>query len=188
MLSITSQSNVDIESLRSKHRDKEIKRLETYEDILKKCHAHICSKNDRDVDNTLFRVPKFQLGKPPIRNHEACLAYVIHNLRRNGFKVKFICPDVLFIVWRDEKPSLPNGIEASAFQACQPMAHETERSIVQKASPSRKKNKDDKLSDINRAIFKPMPKREDSAKLCSAYDDEAFRSLKSLTDRIKKRT
>lgn len=145
-------------------------------------------KNDRDVDNTLFRVPKFQLGKPPIRNHQACLAYVIHNLRRNGFKVKFISPDVLFIIWRDEKPSLPENIETSAFQACQPVADKTHQGMIKDSPASKKKNKDDKLSDINRAIFKPMPKRENSVKSCAAYDDEAFRSLKNLTDRIKKRT
>ena len=181
MLAVTSASHINISDLRNNHRNKERKKYELYEEILRRCHSHICMINERDMDNTMYQVPQFIWGKPPIKNHLACIAYLIHNLRTNGFDVWFIQPDNLLISWR-EQPKKPCGkeMDKASFQGGQPVAS---KDVIARQEPV--KNKEQKLSDINRSVFRPMP--NDVGTSTKVYDEQALKSLQLLTTRVKKK-
>ena len=182
MLSLTSASHMDINQLQTRHRDKEKKRLECYEEILRRCHTHICIINDRDMDHTMYQVPSFLWGRPPF-NQKSCMAYLIHNLRQNGFHVYHFSPDYLFIAWNEEHESpCPPEIDRATFQSVQPISGKDEIKPI----PPPIKNKEQKLLDINRSVFRPVPSPTALATK-SVYDKTAFQSLQLLADRIKKK-
>lgn len=184
MLSIASKNKLDLEELRSRQQHKEKKRLEIYDDVLKKCHGHILRSSESNVDNTFFRVPKFQLGKPPITNLKACIAYIIFNLKSNGLSVNFFQPDILWINWGESKPtaSLPPAVAPVDFLSTQPIRHEDR---VEARPTVKPKSKEEKLLQINKAVFRDMPAEQSNKP--TVYDGDTLQSLKYFADRIKKR-
>lgn len=185
MLSISSTAKLDMEDLRKRQIEKEKRKMEVYDCVLKKCHAQILRSNESNTDNTFFRVPKFQLGKPPISNFKACLAYIIYNLQDNGLSVHYFFPDTLWISWgtQNKQASLPPTVDQVQFLGEQPLRHEDKIDRVQSAK--HKQTKEDKLMQINKAVCREIPK-EHTAKR-TVYDEGAFQSLQYLADRIKKK-
>lgn len=179
MLSLTSNQQLDIGRLQSKKREKESRRYQCYEDVLLKCHKRITKAAEAEAEATVFQVPSFQFGMPPTYNVKACMCYLIYNLRRNGFFVKYLSHDMLYMAWCDLRPknnALPANIDTHAFAGQQPIAapkEETRKSI------EREPDTDTKLALINKSLFRPIndPK--------PVYDTDAMESLTRFAQRIR---
>jgi len=87
---------------------KKQKRVRSYDAVLSKCYAHIQKAADTELFQTFFEVPVFLVGVP-LFDLNQCTAYVITQLRNNGFLVKYFFPKILYISW--EIKSGDKGVE-----------------------------------------------------------------------------
>ena len=86
---------------------KKMKRIKSYDTVLSKCYAHIQKAADTELFQTFFEVPVFIVGLP-LYDLNHCTAYIITQLRNNGFLVTYYFPRILYISWeikeiRDKK-------------------------------------------------------------------------------------
>lgn len=86
--------------------EKEKAKLETYKKILARVHKKIKVTSRQYVDDQYccFIVPEFILGVAHY-DHLACIDYIMMELTKNNFLVKFIHPNTLFISWKHWIPN-----------------------------------------------------------------------------------
>ena len=90
---------LDIVALRKVKDKKQERRIKIYDEILKNCHNKIVKHSNEDNDCCIYQVPEFKFGVP-IYNLNSCMVYIIYKLRDNGFTVKYIYPNYIFISWK----------------------------------------------------------------------------------------
>ena len=86
---------LDIHELRKEKERKQEKRVAIFNEILKLCHSKIIRASKDEKDKCFYQVPEMRIGLP-VYNLNTCIAYLILNLNKNGFKVRFIKPNFLF--------------------------------------------------------------------------------------------
>lgn len=85
------------------HKRKQQNKIKVYDSILEDCHKKIKNLvNTNDKSECLFKVPVYKFGLPKY-NQQACLAYILVKLRKNGFDVKGLPPDHIHISWEKHK-------------------------------------------------------------------------------------
>lgn len=91
-------SQLKITDLYSKINEKNLKRLEIYDNVLVKCHNRIKYNSNLEKTYCFFQIPEFIIGVP-IFNIQEMRTYVINSLQNNGFQIMYIEPNWLFISW-----------------------------------------------------------------------------------------
>ena len=91
-------SQLKISDLYSKINEKNLKRLEIYDDVLVKCHNRIKYNSDLEKTYCFYQIPEFIIGVP-IFNIQEMRTYIINSLQNNGFQIMYIEPNWLFISW-----------------------------------------------------------------------------------------
>ena len=101
-----SNERIDMEELYERKQKEEAKRREIYNKILTRVHKQIKSvSKKRNADSfTFYVVPEFIFGIPKY-DLNLCIAHVMNELEENGFLVKFIQPNMIFISWEHYVPS-----------------------------------------------------------------------------------
>jgi hypothetical protein len=94
-------SQLNISDLYSKKNEKNLKRLEIYDNVLVKCHNRIKYNSDLEKTYCFYQIPEFIIGTP-IYDINEMRKYVINSLKNNGFKIMYIEPNWLFISWIQE--------------------------------------------------------------------------------------
>ena len=91
---------LNIDDLYEKKRQHDVHQLELFNKILNRIHVRIktTSKQKTDEQFCWFLVPEMIIGVPKY-DQAACIAYVIDKLKTNGFNVRYIHPNTLFISW-----------------------------------------------------------------------------------------
>jgi hypothetical protein len=89
---------LDIFDLTKTHQKKQEKRIEIYDEILRRCHKKIKDANSIDMSACRFTVPPFVAGLP-IYQIKPCIAYLIIKLQNNGFDIFYEKPNTLYISW-----------------------------------------------------------------------------------------
>jgi hypothetical protein len=86
--------------LYEKKRQHDVHQLDLFNKILNRIHVRIktTSKQKTDEQFCWFLVPEMIIGVPKY-DQAACIAYVIDKLKTNGFNVRYIHPNTLFISW-----------------------------------------------------------------------------------------
>lgn len=97
---------LNIDELYEKKRQYDLNKLELYNKILNRIHVRIKTTSRQKIDEQFcwFVVPEVIIGVPKY-DQGACTAYIIDKLRENGFNVKYIHPNTLFISWQHWVPS-----------------------------------------------------------------------------------
>lgn len=107
MANIFTLENIDdfsdklnIDDLYEKKRQHDVNQLELFNKILNRIHVRIktTSKQKTDEQFCWYLVPEMIIGVPKY-DQAACIAYVIDKLKTNGFNVRYIHPNTLFISW-----------------------------------------------------------------------------------------
>jgi hypothetical protein len=106
MSSIFTLDNVDfseqlnIDELYEKKRHHDLMKLELFNKMLNNVHNRIKLTSRQKVDNQMcwYLVPETILGVPKY-DQGACIAFLIDKLKNNGFNVRYIHPNLLFISW-----------------------------------------------------------------------------------------
>lgn len=91
---------LNIDDLYEKKRQHDVNQLELFNKILNRIHVRIktTSKQKTDEQFCWYLVPEMIIGVPKY-DQAACIAYVIDKLKTNGFNVRYIHPNTLFISW-----------------------------------------------------------------------------------------
>lgn len=97
---------MNIDELYEKKRKQDLNKLDLFNKILNRIHVKIKTVSRQKVDEQLcwFLVPETIIGVPRY-DHAGCIAYLINKLQTNGFNVRYIHPNLLFISWNHWVPS-----------------------------------------------------------------------------------
>jgi len=113
MANIFTLENIDdfseklnIDELYEKKRQQDLNKLALFNKILNRIHVKIKTISRQKVDEQFcwFLVPETIIGVPRY-DQAACIAYIIDKLKSNGFNIKYIHPNMLFISWMHFIPS-----------------------------------------------------------------------------------
>ena len=101
-----SNRNVNIDDLYQINHKRDLKQLSIFNKILNRIHKRIESvgKNRRNEKHVWFTVPGYIFGEPLYDNGEI-IGYLVSKLKDNGFFVKYVHPNTLFISWHEWVPS-----------------------------------------------------------------------------------
>ena len=97
---------LNIDELYEKKRQYDLNKLALFNKILNRIHVRIktVSRQRKDEQFCWFVVPEVIIGVPRY-DQAACVAYLIDKLKENGFNVRYIHPNTLFISWLHWVPS-----------------------------------------------------------------------------------
>jgi hypothetical protein len=97
---------LNIDELYEHKRQSNLNTLALYNRILSRVHHKIktSARVNKNQPFTWFLMPEMIVGVPKF-DHLECIAYVIDQLRDNGFMVKYTHPNLLLISWANYVPS-----------------------------------------------------------------------------------
>ena len=123
-------SQLDINSLFETTNHKTLKRLETYDSILKKCHSRIKYYSKFEKTTCFFAIPEFIFGVP-LYDVTDLRKYMMNSLEKNGFKLMYIHPNWLMIDWSEKKKTLEKAQKSIACKTPQ----QTKKQVEAKYKP-----------------------------------------------------
>jgi hypothetical protein len=91
---------INIDELYEKKRQHDLMKLELFNKMLGNVHKRIKLTSRQKIDNQIcwYLVPETILGVPKY-DQCACIAFLMDKLKTNGFNVRYIHPNLLFISW-----------------------------------------------------------------------------------------
>lgn len=97
---------INLDELYDKKKQYDLNKLELFNKILNRVHVRIKTTARQKIEEPFcwFVVPEIILGVPKY-DQAACIAYLIDKLKENGFAIKYIHPNTLFISWHHFVPS-----------------------------------------------------------------------------------
>ena len=91
-------TQLDINSLFETTNHKQLRRLETYDKILKQCHCRIKYYSKHEMTTCFFAIPEFLIGVP-LYDVQELKTYMMNSLEKNGFTLMYMHPNWLMIDW-----------------------------------------------------------------------------------------
>jgi len=91
-------SSLDINNLYDRINERNTKRLEKFDDILKKVHNRILYNANLEKTFCFFQIPEFIIGVP-LYNVNDLKNYLITSLKKDRFTLIYVEPNWLFISW-----------------------------------------------------------------------------------------
>jgi hypothetical protein len=97
---------ISIDDLYDKNLRRDLKQMSVFNKILNRIHNRIkLTARNKIADKYIwFVIPEFLFGEPTY-NQSDCIAYITNKIIDNGFYVKYIHPNTLFISWEQWIPS-----------------------------------------------------------------------------------
>lgn len=91
---------IDIDDLYEANHKKNLKQLSIFNKLLNRIHKKIkITSRSKPVDKHIwFTVPEYLFGEP-LYNQGECIGYLVMKLEENGFLVKYLHPNTLFVCW-----------------------------------------------------------------------------------------
>jgi hypothetical protein len=99
-------TKVNLDELYEMKQKRDMYTLSVYNKILKRVHSkiRITSRQRNNMQCCWYVVPEMMIGVPSY-DHTGCIAYLINELRDNGFIVRYTHPNLLFISWAHWMPA-----------------------------------------------------------------------------------
>ena len=99
------RSRIDIDSLYEHKKNRDLSTLNTYNLVLARVHSKIkaVSRVRNNPECCWYLVPEMIIGLPKF-DTATCIAYLIHQLKDNGFMVRYTHPNLIFIAWNHWTP------------------------------------------------------------------------------------
>lgn len=101
-------SSLNINELYGTIHERNFKRLEHFDNILKKIHTRIKCCAQKEETYCFFQIPEFIFGVP-LYNINDLRKYLINSLEKNGFKLLYVDPNWLFISWEVRQPTIEDS-------------------------------------------------------------------------------
>ena len=87
--------------------NKEVKKHETYREILNRIHNKIITYSKKKMTEIVYVIPNYLIGLPTF-NQIKCAEYCVDKLRKNGFIIIYTYPNMLFISWNHIPSKIKN--------------------------------------------------------------------------------
>jgi len=91
-------SQLNIHKLYESSKRKELKKFETFDKILQRCHNKITLYADNRKTECVYEIPSFIIGVP-LYNINELSEYLISSLNKNGFILKVLQQNYIIISW-----------------------------------------------------------------------------------------
>jgi len=180
---------INIDDLYEKKQKRDLKQLSIFNKVLNRIHTRInltskTKKNDRHI---WYIIPEYIFGEPLFDNAD-CIAYIISKLEENGFFIKFIYPNTLFISWENWVPSyVRNEIKKKSGivlnekgEIIKKITDEGENIGEEQQNDSKKNNGGSSSSSTPK--FNPITNYKPSGKLI--YNNELFEHIEKKVSHI----
>lgn len=97
---------INIDELFEKKKVKDQKQVAIFNKILNRIHTRITltGRTKRNDKHVWFNIPEYIFGEP-IYDKGDCIAYIVAKLEDNGFFIRYMHPNTLFISWENWIPS-----------------------------------------------------------------------------------
>jgi hypothetical protein len=91
---------INLDDLYERKKNYDLNKLSLYNKVLNRIHVRIKTTSRQKLDEQFcwFVVPEVMIGVPRYDN-ALCISYLLDKLKENGFIVKYIHPNTLFISW-----------------------------------------------------------------------------------------
>jgi hypothetical protein len=91
---------INIDELYEKKRQQDLNKLALFNKILNRVHVRIRTTSRQKADEQFcwFLVPETILGVPKY-DQASCIAYLMDKLKKSGFNIRYVHPNLLFISW-----------------------------------------------------------------------------------------
>jgi hypothetical protein len=102
----SDENQIDIDELYETTRKKDLKQIAIFNKLLNRIHNKIKIQSRAIGGNQYlwYNVPEYIFGEPLYDNGD-CISYLVKKLETNGFEVKYIHPNNLYISWMKHIPS-----------------------------------------------------------------------------------
>ena len=104
---------INIFSLNKGRDENAVKRFTTYRKILEKCHKRIQTNSKKNLSHCIYIIPKIVCGLPAY-DQIKCAEYCVDRLKKNGFVVLYVYPNMMYISW-DHVPSVIRNPEVKTM-------------------------------------------------------------------------
>ena len=100
------EDKINIDDLYEQKKNRDQNKINIYKKILSQVHKKIklTSRNNVDAQCCWYVFPEVILGIPGY-NQANCVAYVMHELKENGFALQYTNPNLLFVSWKHWVPT-----------------------------------------------------------------------------------
>ena len=97
---------INIDSLYEKKQQSDVNKLALFNKILNRVHVRIKTTSKQKINDRCcwYVIPEIIIGVPKY-DQAGCIAYVMDKLKDNGFSVRYIHPNTVFISWAHWVPS-----------------------------------------------------------------------------------
>ncbi len=97
---------LNIDELYESKRQHDLNKLALFNKLLNRIHVRIKTTSKQRINEQFcwFVVPEIIIGVPKY-DQGACIAYLMDKLKENGFHIKYVHPNTLFISWAHFVPS-----------------------------------------------------------------------------------
>lgn len=172
--------NINIDELYDKNMIREQKHISIFNKILARAHKRIMttSKTKNNEKYIWFIVPTFIFGQQ-MYSQADCIAHIVNKLTVNGFHVKYIHPNCLFISWQNWIPSYvrseykkKTGIIIDEKGQVLNKPEEIEDTLAENNIPS---NIDYRLANKEEKKYTPVSSYKPSGKL--VYNPDLFNAI-----------
>jgi len=101
-----STRKINIDELYEKRQQRELKQLTIFNKLLNRIHKRIqfTGRNKVNDKHIWFSVPEYIFGEQ-LYDKGDCIGYLVAKLEDNGFHVRYLHPNTLFISWMNWVPS-----------------------------------------------------------------------------------
>ena len=97
---------INIDDLYEKHQRRDLKQINIFNKILNRIQNRITnvSRTKRNDKHIWFTIPEYIFGEP-VYDKAECIAYVVAKLEDNGFFIRYMHPNTLFVSWENWVPT-----------------------------------------------------------------------------------
>lgn len=101
-----TNEKINIDELYEKNHRRDLKQLSIFNKLLGRIHKRInnVGKTKSTDKHIWFNVPEYIFGEP-VYDKAECIAYLVTKLEDNGFHVRYMHPNTLFVSWMHWVPS-----------------------------------------------------------------------------------
>ena len=101
-----TNEKINIDELYEKNHRRDLKQLSIFNKLLGRIHKRIntVGKTKSTDKHIWFTVPEYIFGEP-VYDKSECIAYLVTKLEDNGFHVRYMHPNTLFVSWMHWVPS-----------------------------------------------------------------------------------
>jgi hypothetical protein len=95
-----STHKINIDELYEKNQRRDLKQVSIFNKLLNRIHKRIntTAKTKSTEKHIWFLVPEYIFGEP-VYDKSECIAYLVTKLEENGFHVRYMHPNTLFVSW-----------------------------------------------------------------------------------------